>query len=131
MSAHLSSAPLHLTRSLPETPPLLLPRPHSAPRPNPPLTPSLISSLIPPPVFRDSSRSIPACSHHPRDTRAPGRRVARLYRSRIGCVAIYYATVFCLRVMDFCIPTVHLYLYRFRWEWRSMLSQREATAVEG
>ena len=48
--AQSSSAPLHLTRSLPETPPRLLLRPRSAPRPTPPLTPSMISLLIPPPV---------------------------------------------------------------------------------
>ena len=43
------SIPLHLTRSIPETPPLL-PSPRSIKLPTPPLTPSPILSLTPPPV---------------------------------------------------------------------------------
>ena len=46
-----------------------------------------------------------SCSHHLRDTIATGRRVALSQRSRIGCVAIYCAIVFCLRVTDFLIPS--------------------------
>ena len=54
-------------------------------------------------LFFTPSKSIPAYSHHLRYTLAPGRRLDRSQRSRIGCVAIYCATVFCLLVTDFLI----------------------------
>ena len=50
-------------------------------------------------------RSIPVCSHHRRDTCAPGRRVAFLHRSRIGRVTMNCVTVFCLQRIDVLIPT--------------------------
>ena len=56
--------------------------------------------------FRAPSRSIPACYHDRRDTRAPGRRVACSHRSRIGRVTIYCKTIFCLRIIDVRIPTI-------------------------
>ena len=53
----------------------------------------------------DPSKSIPDCSHRRRDTLAPGRQVDRSQRSRIGHVAIYYVTIFCLLVTDLLIPS--------------------------
>ena len=50
------------------------------------------------------SKSMPACSHHRRYNLAPGRRLDRSQRSRIGRVTIYCATVFFLLVTDFLIP---------------------------
>ena len=55
--------------------------------------------------FFAPSRSNLACSHHRQDTLAPGRQVACSHRSIIGRVAIYCATVLCLRVIDFRIPS--------------------------
>ena len=55
-------------------------------------------------LFFAPSKSMPACSHHHRDTLTPSLRAERSQRSRIGCVALYFATVFCLLVMDFLIP---------------------------
>ena len=52
-----------------------------------------------------SYKSMPDCSHNRRDTLSPGRRVDRSQRSRIGHVTIYCATVFCLLMMDFLIPS--------------------------
>ena len=51
-------------------------------------------------------KSIPVYSHHRRDTRAPGRRVAFSHRSRIGRVAMNCTTVFCIRRIDVLIPTI-------------------------
>ena len=48
---------------------------------------------------------MPSCYHHIRYTIAPGRRVALSQRSIIGRVSIYYATVFCVLVTDFLIPS--------------------------
>ena len=45
-----------------------------------------------------------ACYHHRQDTLALGLRVARSHKSRIGRVAIYCVTVFCLLVTNFLIP---------------------------
>ena len=59
--------------------------------------------------FFAPSKSMPACSHHRRYTLAPGRRVARSQRSRIGHVAIYCVTVFCLLVTNFLIPSKPAY----------------------
>ena len=106
------SIPLHSTRSLPETPPLL-PSTRLIPRPPPPPNLSLILSLSPLPVSLPPNKSITSCSHHHRDTLATGRRVAHSHRSRIGRVAIYCVTLFCLLVTDFLIvyspnPTVPL-----------------------
>ena len=55
-------------------------------------------------LFFEPSKYIPACSHHRCYTLAPGLRADCSQRSRIGCVAIYYATVFCLLVMYFPTP---------------------------
>ena len=55
-------------------------------------------------LFFAPSKFMPACSHHRRDTLAPGRRAYRSQRSRIGRVTIYCATVFFLLVTDFLIP---------------------------
>ena len=101
-----SSAPLH---SAPLDP--LAPRDASSPVP--PLAPSIASSdsesvtaSVPRSAAAASAlscapfQSIHVCSHHLRATRAPGRWVAFLHRSRIGRVAINYATVFCLRRID-------------------------------
>ena len=51
-------------------------------------------------------RSIPVSYHHRRDTRASGRRVACLHRSRIGRVATNCATIFYLRRIEVLIPTI-------------------------
>ena len=51
------------------------------------------------------SRSIPSCYHHRRDTLSPSFCVALSQRSRIDRVAMYCATVFCLLVMTFRIPS--------------------------
>ena len=56
-------------------------------------------------LFLPPSKSMPACSHHRQDTLAPGRRLDCSQRSRIGHIAIYCATVFCLLIMDFLIPS--------------------------
>ena len=50
--------------------------------------------------------SIPVCSHHRLGTRAPGRLTSPSHRSRIGCVAINCATVFCLRRIAVQIRTI-------------------------
>ena len=55
-------------------------------------------------LFFSYSKSRPACSHHLRDTLAPGPRSDFLQRPRIGHVAIYCATVCCLLVMYIPIP---------------------------
>ena len=46
----------------------------------------------------------PDCYHHLQDTLVPGLRKDRSQRSRIGHVAIYCTTVFCLFVLYFPIP---------------------------
>ena len=46
-----------------------------------------------------------SCSHHRRDTLTTGWQVARSLRSIIGCVTKYSATVICLLVTDFLIPS--------------------------
>ena len=51
-------------------------------------------------------KSIPVCSHHRRDTRAPGRRLACSHRFRIGRIAMNCTTVFCLRIIGVLIPTI-------------------------
>ena len=56
-------------------------------------------------LFFTTARSMPACSHHRQYTLAPGYQVACSQRSRIGRVAIYCATVFCLLVNNFLIPS--------------------------
>ena len=55
--------------------------------------------------FFASSKSMLSYSHHLMDTLAPSRQVALSQRSRIGRVAIHCATVFCLLVTDFLIPS--------------------------
>ena len=55
-------------------------------------------------LFFVPSKSMPAYSHHRQDTLNPGRQVDRSKRSRIGRVAMYCATMFCLLVTDFMIP---------------------------
>ena len=40
------------------------------------------------------ARSIPSCSYHILATHTPGLHTVSLYRSRIGRVTMYYATVF-------------------------------------
>ena len=55
-------------------------------------------------LFFDSSKPIPACSHYRIDTLATSCRVERSQRSRIGLVAIYCATVFCLLGKNFLKP---------------------------
>ena len=88
---------------LPGTPPrLLLPRP----RLDRPLNLNPFPLLMPPAFSCAPFRSIPVYSHHRRDTRAPGRQVACLHGSRIGRVAIYFVTIFCLRIIDVRIPTI-------------------------
>ena len=103
---HPSSAPLH---SAPLDP--LAPRDYSSPPMSPFDSPSDSSSDSVSDLVVDSaarffapSRSIPACSHHRRDTIAPGRQVAFSHRSRISRDAIYCDTVFCLRVIDSVSP---------------------------
>ena len=49
------------------------------------------------------SQSTPFWSHHLLDTHAPTLSVVYSHRSRIGRVAMYCATVFCLFVIDFLI----------------------------
>ena len=56
-------------------------------------------------LYFSVSRSIPSFYHHPRDTLAPFLCMARSQRSRIGRVAMYCATVFCLLVTAFQIPS--------------------------
>ena len=56
-------------------------------------------------LFFNPSKSMPAYSHHHQDTLAPGRRVERSQRSRIGPIAIYCATVFCLLMTKVLIPS--------------------------
>ena len=55
-------------------------------------------------LFFYHSKSIPACPHHHLDTLSPGLRADCSQRSRIGRVAIYCATVFCLLMIYFPIP---------------------------
>ena len=50
-------------------------------------------------------KSRPTFFHHRQDTLAPGLQVDRSQRSRIGRLAIYYATVFYLLVIYFPIPS--------------------------
>ena len=57
-------------------------------------------------LSRAPFQSIPVCSHHRRATCAPGRLVAFLQSSRIGRVAINFATVFCLRSIYVRIRTI-------------------------
>ena len=96
--------------------------PRDASSPVPPTVPSIVSSVsdsesvkafVPgsaayaaSALSRAPFQSIPVCSHHRRDTRAPGRRVDFSHRSRIGRVAINCATVFCLRRIDVRIRTI-------------------------
>ena len=49
---------------------------------------------------------IPVCSNHRMGTRATGRLFAISHRSRIGCVAINCATVFCLRRIEVQIQMI-------------------------
>ena len=81
--------------------------------PPPPASPSGSSSDSVPASDADTaacfcapSRSILVCFHHRQYTCMPGRRVACSHRYRIGRVAIYCATVFCLRIIDVRIPTI-------------------------
>ena len=56
-------------------------------------------------LFFSPSKSRPTCSHHRQYTLIPGLRADCSQRYRIGRVAIYCATVFCLIVMYFLIPS--------------------------
>ena len=56
-------------------------------------------------IFFAPSKSRPACYNHRQDTLTPGLRVDRSQSSRIGRVAIYCATVFCLLMMYLPIPS--------------------------
>ena len=55
-------------------------------------------------LFFTTSKSRLACSQHHLNNLAPVLREDRSQRSRIGRVAIYYATVFYLLVLYFLIP---------------------------
>ena len=55
-------------------------------------------------LFFAPYKSRPTCYHHLRDTLAPSLRADRSQSSRIGRVAIYCATVFCLFLMYFPVP---------------------------
>ena len=61
------------------------------------------------PLSFTPSKSMPACSHHRQDTLAPGRRVDRSQRPKIGCATIYCATMLCLLVTYFMIPSKPAY----------------------
>ena len=54
-------------------------------------------------LFFAPSKSFPASSHHRLDNLAPGHRLYRSHRSRIGHIAIYCDTLFFLLVVDFLI----------------------------
>ena len=66
---------------------------------------SIIASAAAATLFFAPSKSMRACSHHCRDTLTPVCQVARSQSSRIGRVIIYCATLFCLLVIDFLIPS--------------------------
>ena len=71
---------------------------------SPPLIPLLHSSPLSPSAAaatasRAFARSSPACSHHLIPTRAPGAISDPSHRSNSDRVVMYYATVFCRRLI--------------------------------